>query len=78
MDYEIRALSVASTDNIHTLKGKIFIPKGEIKGLFHIVHGMTEYIGRYDYTAVCQAGEWNLCNTEHPRSDTNAAAGTNS
>lgn len=49
MDYEIRALSVASTDNIHTLQGKIFIPKGEIKGLFHIVHGMTEYIDRYDH-----------------------------
>lgn len=49
MDYEVRALSVASTDNIHTLQGKIFIPQGEIKGLFHIVHGMTEYIDRYDH-----------------------------
>ncbi len=49
MDYEIRALSVPSTDNIHTLQGKIFIPNGEIKGLFHLVHGMTEYIDRYDH-----------------------------
>lgn len=49
MAYEIRALSVPSTDNIHTLQGKIFIPDGEIKGLFHIVHGMTEYIDRYDH-----------------------------
>lgn len=48
MEYEIRALAVPSTDNIHTLQGKIFIPKGEIKGLFHIVHGMTEYIDRFD------------------------------
>ena len=48
MDYEIRSLSITSTDNIHTLEGKIYIPKGEIKGLFHIVHGMTEYIDRYD------------------------------
>ncbi len=49
MEYEIKALSVPSTDNIHTLNGKIFIPKGEINGLFHIVHGMTEYIDRYDH-----------------------------
>ncbi len=49
MDYEIRNMAIGSTDNIHTLEGKIFIPKGEIKGLFHIVHGMTEYIDRYDH-----------------------------
>ena len=49
MEYEIRILPLTSTDNIHTLQGKIFIPKGEIKGLFHIVHGMTEYIDRYDH-----------------------------
>ncbi len=46
---EIKSLEVPSTDNIHTLKGKIFIPNGEIKGLFHLVHGMTEYIDRYDH-----------------------------
>lgn len=49
MEYEIKAISIPSTDNIHTLQGKIFIPKGEIKGLFQIVHGMTEYIDRYDH-----------------------------
>ena len=49
MNYEIKALSVASTDKIHTLQGKIFVPKEEIKGLFHIVHGMTEHIDRYDH-----------------------------
>ncbi len=49
MEYEIRTLPLGSTDNIHTLMGKIYIPKGEIKGLFHIVHGMTEYIDRYEH-----------------------------
>ncbi len=49
MEYEIKAISIPSTDNIHTLQGKIFIPKDEIKGIFHIVHGMTEYIDRYDH-----------------------------
>ncbi len=48
MSYEIKSISVKSTDNIHTLQGKIFIPEGEIKGIFHLVHGMTEYIDRYD------------------------------
>ena len=37
-----------SSDRIHQLKGKIYIPEGTAKGLFHVVHGMTEYIGRYD------------------------------
>lgn len=49
MAFEIKLLEVKSTDNIHTLKGKIFIPDGEIKGVFHLVHGMTEYIDRYDH-----------------------------
>jgi alpha-beta hydrolase superfamily lysophospholipase len=49
MSFEIKTFSVLSSDKIHTLSGKIFIPEGEIKGLFHIVHGMTEYIDRYDH-----------------------------
>ena len=48
MAFEIKEMTVKSTDNIHTLVGKIYIPSGEIKGLFHIVHGMTEHIERYD------------------------------
>ncbi len=49
LEFEIRALPLGSTDNIHTLQGKIYIPKGEIKGIFHLVHGMTEYIDRYEH-----------------------------
>ena len=48
MSFEVKSLSVLSTDNIHTLQGKIYIPSGKVKGLFHIIHGMTEHIGRYD------------------------------
>ncbi|MBR6736766.1 MAG: alpha/beta fold hydrolase [Clostridia bacterium] len=40
--------SVLSTDKIHYLKGKLYVPDGDIKGYFHVVHGMTEHIGRYD------------------------------
>jgi len=39
---------VLSSDKKHLLKGKLYIPEGKAKGLFHVVHGMTEYIGRYD------------------------------
>ena len=39
---------VLSSDKKHYLKGKIYFPEGSAKGFFHVVHGMTEYIGRYD------------------------------
>ncbi len=48
MSFEIKEMTVKSTDNIHTLVGRIYIPEGEAKGLLHIVHGMTEHIERYD------------------------------
>lgn len=48
MSFEIKEMTVESTNNIHTLVGRIFIPDGEIKGLLHIVHGMTEHIERYE------------------------------
>ncbi len=40
--------SVTSSDGIHSLAGVLYIPEGDIRGFFHIVHGMTEHIGRYD------------------------------
>ena len=49
MDFDIKNFEVKSTDNIHTLKGKIYVPQGEIKCLFGLAHGMTEYIDRYDH-----------------------------
>ena len=48
MSFTKREMKVKSTDGIHTLSGVIYVPDGEIKGIFHLVHGMTEYIGRYD------------------------------
>ncbi|MBE5743155.1 MAG: alpha/beta hydrolase [Clostridiales bacterium] len=39
--------SVPSSDGSHILKGKVYFPEGEVKGYLHIVHGMTEHIGRY-------------------------------
>lgn len=39
---------VLSTDGVHTLAGRVFMPEGKPRGLFHVVHGMTEHIGRYE------------------------------
>ena len=58
MSFNIVNHTVKSTDGIHTLCGKIFVPDGEIKGILHLVHGMTEYIDRYDpiFTYLCERG----------------------
>ncbi len=48
MNTEIIKKEVLSSDGVHTLKGVIYLPASAPKGIFHIVHGMTEYIGRYD------------------------------
>lgn len=48
MEITILNKQVPSSDGVHLLKGKLYIPSGEIKGYFHVVHGMTEHIGRYD------------------------------
>ena len=37
-----------STDGTHMLKGKLYIPEGKPRAILHVVHGMTEHIGRYD------------------------------
>ena len=50
MPVNIIEFNVPSTDGIHILKGKLYMPDESIKpkGLFQIVHGMTEHIDRYD------------------------------
>ncbi len=49
---------VPSCDGIHTLAGVLYIPDTAPLGYFHIVHGMTEYIDRYDtiMTELCERG----------------------
>lgn len=39
---------VLSSDGDHKLAGRVYIPEDNIKGIFHVVHGMVEHIGRYD------------------------------
>ena len=39
---------IPSSDGKHELYCRVYFPEGEPKGLFHVVHGMTEYIARYE------------------------------
>lgn len=48
MEYSIIDKKVLSSNRTTLLVGKVYLPKGEIKGYFQVVHGMTEHIARYD------------------------------
>ena len=61
MNITVKDFSVASSDGIHTLYGKIYLPDCDIRGFFHIVHGMTEHIGRYDKIMNEMANEGFIC-----------------
>ena len=45
---EKKEFLVPSSDGVHNLFGRVYLPDSEIKGLFCVVHGMTEHIDRYD------------------------------
>ena len=40
--------SVPSSDGVHDLAGKVYLPDTPPVGIVHILHGMTEHIARYD------------------------------
>lgn len=61
MSYNKKDFSCSSSDGIHTLRGVVYLPDGEAKGYFQIVHGMTEYIGRYDRIMSDLANEGYIC-----------------
>ena len=52
------AFFAPSSDGVHKLAGVVFLPEGEVRGFFHVVHGMTEHIERYEnfMTAMAEAG----------------------
>ncbi len=45
---EITERHYLSADGTHQLYCRVFRPEGEVRGLFHVVHGMTEHIRRYE------------------------------
>ncbi len=66
MSFTVNKIEVPSTDNIHTLRGKIYIPDSAPKGIFQVVHGMTEHIERYDsfMGKICESG-YIVCGYDH-------------
>ena len=54
-------MRVPSSDGIHTLTGRVYRPEGRVRGLFHVVHGMTEHIARYDPLFRRMAEDGYLC-----------------
>jgi alpha-beta hydrolase superfamily lysophospholipase len=48
MFYNVFTKKVPSSDGVNTLCGKVYVPVGEVKALFQVVHGMAEHIERYD------------------------------
>lgn len=45
---ERKEIFCPSSDGIHTLAGQIFLPETPPRGIFQMVHGMTDYTQRYD------------------------------
>ncbi len=44
----INEIKIPSSDGVHSLRAKLYIPDTDPVGIFQIVHGMTEHIDRYD------------------------------
>lgn len=61
MTFTIAEKKILSSDKKNMLSGVMYIPEGDIRGIFHLVHGMTEYIGRYDPLFSALASEGYLC-----------------
>lgn len=56
-----KQFTAPSSDNTHILVGVIYEPDQPAKGYLHIVHGMTEHIGRYDAFMTDMANEGYIC-----------------
>ncbi len=48
MPVKVICKKIPSSDGEHKLNTKIYLPDGDAIGLFQIIHGMCEHIGRYD------------------------------
>lgn len=58
MNFTVTEKKILSSDKTNTLSGVLYIPRGNILGIFHLVHGMTEYIDRYKplFSTLASAG----------------------
>ena len=66
MEIRKEELRVISSDNDHELFGIVYLPEDEPRGIFQIVHGMIEHIGRYDRFMTFLANEGYIaCGHDH-------------
>ncbi len=49
MTFTVIDKKTPSSDGKNTLSGVMYVPNGQPLGIFHLVHGMTEYIDRFDH-----------------------------
>ncbi len=61
MSIEIIEKRIPSIDGVNELYTKIYLPEGEVKGIFQVVHGMTEHIERYHHFMMDIAEKGYLC-----------------
>lgn len=51
-NYRLSEISFPSADEKHTIFGEIYEPlAGEVRGIVQLAHGMTDYVGRYEWLA---------------------------
>lgn len=71
-----REFTYPSTDGIHQIHAAEWLPEGEIRAVVQIVHGVAEYILRYDPLAQFLAGHGFLvCGEDHLGHGLTAKAG---
>lgn len=56
-----KSFTCPSSDGAHTLMGVVYEPDTAPKGYLHVVHGMTEHIGRYDRFMADMANAGFIC-----------------
>lgn len=55
-----------SSDGVHDLHGYVYLPDCPPKGILHVLHGMTEHIGRYDpFMREMAAAGYLVCGYDH-------------
>lgn len=70
--------SFPSTDGVHSIHATLWLPEGEPRAVVQIVHGIAEYVGRYDHFACYLARRgFAVCGDDHLGHGKTAAADTN-
>lgn len=63
---QLREFTYPSADGVHSIHAQEWLPQGEIRAVVQIVHGVAEYVGRYDHVAHFLNGHGFLvCGEDH-------------